>query len=113
MAPATIIAAIGTGVAVAGLEGACWLTDDRITDPAEVAAVLRSMGEHADPQFFLLREDSIFPPPHILIRDEAGRMQPFLLSDLYIVNGLLMHRDLGFNTTIGRVQFRPAAAEAD
>jgi hypothetical protein len=113
MAPATIIAAIGTAVAVVGLEGACWLGDDRITEPAEVAVYLRSMNAVADPAFFRFREGNALANTDLLVRDKAGRMQRYLLSDLYIVNGVLKHRDWGLNTTIGRIGFVATATTED
>jgi hypothetical protein len=113
MAPATIIAAIGTAVVVGGLEGVCWLGDERITEPAEVAVYLRSMAAHAAPAYFRFREGNSTQNSDLLVRSEAGQMQRYDLEDLYIVNGLLKHRDWGVNSTIGRIGFATTTAAGE
>ena len=47
-APATIIAAAVTAVAVAGYEGACYFADERITEFDEVLAMMQSISENSD-----------------------------------------------------------------
>jgi hypothetical protein len=95
--PAAII-----GVGGGGFEAACaFLVDERITKFEDVLKVMRSFAAHADTNYFELVEKSI--PPIIRLADGKGNWQTYKIEDLYIVDGILKHRDWGPNTDIGRV----------
>ena len=95
--PAAII-----GVGGGGFEAACaFLVDERITKFEDVLKVMRSFAAHADTNYFELVEKSI--PPIIRLADGKGNWQTYKVEDLYIVDGILKHRDWGPNTDIGRV----------
>jgi hypothetical protein len=95
--PAAIV-----GIGGGGFEAACaFLIDERITDYDEVLAIMRSFATHADPKYFQLVENAI--PAFISISTGDGKWVRYEIEDLYIVDGMLKHRDWGPNTQIGRV----------
>ena len=95
MAPATITAAAVGSVGIGVLEATCYFNDERITDVIEVRKEMFLVQEHADPKFFKVFED------YILIGPGDGEMKRYDMDKLYIVNGILMHRDWFKNTKIG------------
>lgn len=95
--PAAII-----GVGGGGFEAACaFLVDERITEFAEIMVVMRSFAAHADPKYFELVDNAI--PPVVRLSDGQNNWTSYKVEDLYIVEGMLKHRDWGPNTNIGRV----------
>lgn len=112
-APATIIAAAVTAVAVAGYEGACYFADERITEYDEVLAMMQSISENSDPERFTTLYDA--PTESWIIRVlGADGFEEYNVENLYVVNGTLMHRDWFKNTTIGNLNFiMPTASSAE
>jgi hypothetical protein len=95
--PAAVI-----GLGGGGFEAACaFLVDERITDFDEIMVIMRSFAAHADPNYFELVENAI--PPVVRLSDGQGNWTSYKIEDLYIVEGMLKHRDWGPNTDIGRV----------
>ena len=95
--PAAIV-----GIGGGGFEAACaFLVDERITEYEDVLAIMRSFATHADPKYFELVENAI--PAFISISTGDGEWVRYDIEDLYIVDGMLKHRDWGPNTQIGRV----------
>ena len=95
--PAAIV-----GIGGGGFEAACaFLIDERITEYDDVLAIMRSFATHADPKYFQLVENAI--PAFISISTGDGKWVRYEIEDLYIVDGMLKHRDWGPNTQIGRV----------
>ena len=95
--PAAIV-----GIGGGGFEAACaFLVDERITEYEDVLAIMRSFATHADPKYFQLVENAI--PAFINISTGDGEWVRYDIEDLYIVDGMLKHRDWGPNTQIGRV----------
>jgi hypothetical protein len=95
--PAAIV-----GIGGGGFEAACaFLVDERITEYEDVLAIMRSFATHADPKYFQLVENAI--PAFISISTGDGEWVRYDIEDLYIVDGMLKHRDWGPNTQIGRV----------
>ncbi|WP_449042294.1 hypothetical protein [Paracoccus sp. (in: a-proteobacteria)] len=116
MAPATIVAAGVTTVVVGSYEGACYyLVDERITDYAEIDVIVQDLGRQADPEYFQYHEanSAVETDAYIQVRNDKGEWDgyKYYVRDLYIVNGLLKHRDWGLNTVIGQVGVRSEAAE--
>lgn len=121
MAPATIAATGVTAVVVGGYEGACYyLVDERITDYAEVDAIMQNLGQQADPEYFQYREANNAAKNNALIwvKNDKGERDEYEVRNLYIVNGELRHGDWFFDTVIGQVRVRsddvrvfPAEAE--
>ena len=95
--PAAIV-----GLGGGGFEAACaFLIDERITEYDDVLAIMQSFATHADPKYFQLVEKAI--PAFIRISTGDGKWERYEIEDLYIVEGMLKHRDWGPNTQIGRV----------
>ena len=95
--PAAIV-----GIGGGGFEAACaFLIDERITEYDDVLAIMRSFATHADPKYFQLVENAI--PAFISLSTGDGKWVRYEIEDLYIVDGMLKHRDWGPNTQIGRV----------
>src|SRR6056297_3617579 len=113
-APVTIAVAGLTAMALGGYEGACYFRADRITDTDEILYIVTNLAANSDPTRFSLiaagsgyvtlqGRDAIARTDKVRIAS-AG-VGPFLFNveDLYIVDGVLMHRDLGRNTVIGNI----------
>ena len=117
-APITITAAAITAVGSGAFEGACYFTDERVTDYDDVLVIMENMAANADPNHFrlLLPSDALLETnePIILVRNPVDEtVGRFLVKDLYIVEGLLMNRDWFLNTEIGQVGFQVAEIEID
>ncbi|WP_238366977.1 hypothetical protein [Mesobacterium pallidum] len=108
-APITLILAGGTAISVGGLEAGCYFVDERITEEQEVLAVLRKVALTANEDYFKLfdvdekeaAETGTFSRVRIVGEDETYEF--YAVSKLYIVNGELLHRDWGFNTSLGNI----------
>ena len=103
-APATIIAAAVTAVAVACYEGACYFADERITEFDEVLAMMQNISENSDPERFITLYDEENSAWMIRVLGADG-FESYKVENLYVVNGVLMHRDWFKNTTIGNLNF--------
>lgn len=108
-APITLVIAGGTAVTVGGLEAGCYFVDERITEEEQVLAILRQVARTANEDYFKLFDVSEEEAPEtgtvsrIRVPDENGRFQFYEVSNLYIVNGELMHRDWFLNTSLGNI----------
>ncbi|MFD0978931.1 hypothetical protein [Tropicimonas aquimaris] len=102
--PVVWVPALAVGLGGAGLEGVCaYLVDERITDYEQVLEIMRDFKAHSDPRYFDLQEGTL--NPFIVLTDEKDEKKTYRVEKLYIVNGLLLHRDLGRNTKLGRVLY--------
>lgn len=105
-APATIAAGAVATVVIGTFEGACYFTDTRITDYDEVNAIVRDISITAPASLYLYLPRGEGRNAEIRVRDPNSsetRYNFYKVRNLYIVNGVLKHRDWGFNTTIGLV----------
>ncbi len=113
-APVTIIIAGATAAVMGSYEGACYLGDERITDTDQITAILSNLAENSDPdRFAMIPWGSQYrnAAGEVVTADEArimvgtpGKDPVFYdVADLYIVNSVLMNRDRGINTKIGKV----------
>jgi hypothetical protein len=110
------VSASGAAVAAVGLgamEGLCYFRDERISDYGEVLQVMQAIAASADPTYFHVDDGSPRQKSAVVvIGDGSGGAAEYPVRKLYIVNGVLMHRDWGLNTPLGDVGFmRPAEAE--
>lgn len=105
MAPITLVIAGGAAVAVGAYEGSCYFMDERITDEDEVLKVMQVLAEGAGPDNFRLITDTLEPDRIALRPTIAGEWQTYEVANLYIVNGILKHRDWGRNTVIGPITY--------
>lgn len=121
-APVTIAVAGLTAVALGSYEGVCYLREDRITDYDEILYIVTNLSANSDPTMFrLIPEGSEYVTlngRNAIARSDKVRIAatgvgPFLfdVENLYIADGVLMHRDLGRNTVIGAVGLQVVAAD--
>lgn len=102
-APVTIIAAGVTAASVGAFEGACYFTDTRVTDYKEVNAVVADIASTAPSKDFQYTPGSEGDNNGtVWIRSSEGGDR-FNISELYIENGVLKHREWGVNRTLGIV----------
>lgn len=99
MAPAVIVAAAATAVGVGVYEGVCFFEDKRITNFHQVREIMNGIALSANSDYFQVDENRIF----IRISNTQGMI--YWIKNLYIVNGVLMHRDWFKNTTIGNIAY--------
>ncbi len=113
-APATIVAGSVTAVALGGYEGACYFAVERVTDPELVLAILRDMESQADPDRFLLVTPETTGELTLVLRDPEtpDEVAQYETRNLYIADGMLLHRDRLRNTRVGKVIFVDDDAEA-
>ena len=102
--PLVWIPALVVGVGGGAFEATCaFLVDERITDYDQVLEIMKQFDANADPEYFRLAEKAM--KPFITITDEEGEKEIYRVENLYIVDGMLLHRDFLRNTKIGRVIF--------
>lgn len=106
--PLLWIPALVLGAGGIGYDAVCaYLVDERITDPDEVLKVMQDFEKHADKNYFKLVNRSL--NPFIELKDQDGERKSYKVADLYVVEGVLMHRDFGRNTKLGRIAYVPVA----
>ena len=118
--PITIVVGAVVAVGVGAYEGACYFTDERITDPDEVSGIVENIVAHVgNPDLFAVMEqdDGVRVLRTFTEVDDSGQPTEWAnydMENLYIVNGLLKH-DGWLNTTIGSVHLVPTgpAGETD
>ncbi|QPM92117.1 hypothetical protein [Pseudooceanicola algae] len=100
--PFVWVPALVAGVGGGTFEAVCaYMVDERITDYDEVMTLMRGFEASADPAYFELVDGVL--SPFIRIRDMDNSWVSYNVEDLYVVEGILMHRKFGRNTKIGRV----------
>lgn len=113
-APVTILIAGATAAVMGGYEGACYLGDERITDTVEITAILQNLSDNSDPTLFALipwgaayndgaGKTVIADQARIKVASPDSVPAFYDIANLYIVNSVLMNRDRGRNTVIGKV----------
>ncbi len=100
--PATIAAAAVTAVGVGAFEGVCYFQVERITDVEAVHAILKDAATRDDTIELKRFNDG----DAVVLKNSTGDTN-YLLKNLYIADGILMHRDWGLNTNLGTVLFTP------
>lgn len=109
LAPVTIVVGAVTAVGVGGMEAACFFTDERITDYDAVLAFMQHLAQHHPEDRFQLikgipgRGDDLIK----IWNPETEELDRYMVDDLYIVNGTLMHRKWGFNKDLGYIAYIP------
>jgi len=104
-----LVVAAGTTVAVGGLEAGCYFVDERITEEDKVLAILRQIALTANEDYFKLFDVSekesaeTGTVSRVRVPDEDGEFQFYVVANLYIVNGELLHRDWFLNTSLGNI----------
>jgi hypothetical protein len=105
MAPATIIVGAVTAAGIGGYEGVCYFYDERVTDYTDVLRILGSIAVNADPDYLRLEIDKADGNAILVLGDGVEGARRYYVEDLYVVNGVLKHRDWGLNSVIGNVGF--------
>lgn len=115
MAPATIVTGALVGVGVMTYEGVCYFTIERIDEPEVIREVVENLASNSDPEF--LKLSTIAGADYLLIAEDhddslsAVSWARYKVDNLYIEEGMLIHKDLGPNTQIGHVTLVGEAAE--
>jgi hypothetical protein len=113
-APVTIAVAGLTAVALGSYEGACYFRQERITDPDEILYIVRNLSANSDPTMFALipkgadyvtlkGRNAIAGTDKVRIAASGVGPYIFDVQNLYVTDGVLMHRDAGRNTVIGNL----------
>ena len=113
-APVTIAVAGLTAVALGSYEGVCYFRQERITDYDEILYIVSNLSANSDPTMFRLIPEGTdyvtLKGRNAIAGDDKVRIAatgvgPFIfdVKNLYITDGVLMHRDAGRNTVIGNV----------
>lgn len=111
-APVTVTIAALAAVGATVMEGGCFFADERITDIEKVLAVLQQVAVTSSTTDFEVwprqgyrsfLPEHVKERAHIRVRNADGEMVTYRVSNLYIVNGELMHRDWGWNTSLGHI----------
>lgn len=106
MAPATIIVGAITAAGIGGYEGICYFYDERVTEYTDVLKILEAIALNANPAYLRLEIDPMNRESAILVlSDGEESTQRYSVENLYVVNGVLKHRDWGLNTVVGNVGF--------
>ncbi|MFZ1662987.1 MAG: hypothetical protein WAT77_13610 [Paracoccaceae bacterium] len=114
MAPAVIAAAAGAALGAVGIEGACYMADDRITDYDQVLMAVRNAASKIDPSVFKVVEPAGSKHgDYILVKDRKGNFSGYAVANLFIVNGELMNRDRLRNTDVMNLNMFMADSAAD
>ncbi|MBE9640643.1 hypothetical protein IQ782_27730 [Salipiger pacificus] len=108
MAPFTIVAGALTVVVVGGYEGVCYFQIERVEEPSDVLAILESISKN-DPSIEIVDIEA----GRAIQLDREGGEESYLIENLYIADGDLMHRDRFLNTNLGPVVFVEPSAEPD
>jgi hypothetical protein len=101
-APATLTAGAVAAVGIGALEIGCHFADERITDQAQVLTLMIGIAEGANPEVFQLHWPDN-EPAFIRVRTGPDEMTRFEVANLYLVNGVLKHRQRGPDRTIGSI----------
>lgn len=105
MAPVTIVAGAVTVIAIGGFEGACYFQIERVEDPYRVLGIIESIADN-DPAVSIAESDEGLA---MILSLEEGE-KDYLIRNLYIADGDLLHRDWLKNTNLGPVAYvRPEA----
>ncbi|SDY78720.1 hypothetical protein [Citreimonas salinaria] len=113
-APVTIAVAGATAVALGGYEGVCYFRAERITDRDEILYIVTNLAANSDPTMFavipegaeytnLKGKPAVAGEAKIRVASEGAGPWIFDVADLYISDGVLMHRETLRNRVIGNV----------
>ncbi|MCU0855148.1 MAG: hypothetical protein MUF63_09645 [Rhodobacteraceae bacterium] len=113
-APGTVVAGAVAAVGIGAYEGLCFFRDHRVTDYDDVLAVMTAIASVADPAFFRVEDVAGGnEAAMVVIGDGSGRQDAYAVRKLYIVNGVLMHREWGLNRELGDVGFATLATHPE
>lgn len=105
MAPITIVVGGITAIGIGAFEGVCYFKVERVTDPHEIRKIIESVASQDEAVLIVQTDDGDAMNLKVL-----GETETYLLRNLYIADGQLMHRDYGPNTNLGPILY---ASEPD
>ncbi len=112
MSPLVIGAAAAAAIGTGGVEGYCaFLVDERITEYPEVLRTLQAIVVDDDPSLKLEIYNPIQETARLFMRGPDNNWAAYDVANLYIVEGVLMHRDWFRNTRIGSVAYVAPVAD--
>lgn len=100
MAPVTIVLGAITVIGIGGFEGVCYFQVERVEDPYLVRGIVESIAAN-DPAVRVVETKL---GPVMILKRENGQ-ENYLVRNLYIADGDLMHRDWLWNTNLGSVAY--------
>jgi hypothetical protein len=106
MSPVTLIVGAVTFIGVGTFEGVCYFQVERITDPKDVRMIIESVASQDEAMSIFHTDDG-----DAIKLTIKGESDTYLLKNLYIADGQLMHSDWGLNTKLGAVLFAPRDTE--
>lgn len=102
VAPATAVVAAASAIGLAGLEGGCYFTDERVTDFPTVFSLVQKWVASGDPKDIGVTYGS--DGPWLWLHNSADDTNTaYEISGIYIVNGEVFSRDWGLNTFLGKL----------
>ncbi len=106
MSPMALGAAAATAVGTGGVEGYCsFLVDERITEYPDVLKSLQAVVVEGDPSTSLEISDPDKETARLSMLGPNEQWSHYNVADLYIVEGVLMHRDWLRNTKLGSIAY--------
>lgn len=113
-APVTIAVAGATAVALGGYEGVCYFRAERIADYDEILYIVTNLAANSDPTMFavipagaeytnLNGNPAVAGETKVRVASEGAGPWIFDVADLYISDGVLMHRETLRDKVIGNV----------
>lgn len=100
-APIWVIAAAVAAVGGLGMEGVCYLQDERITDFPTIYALVQQVVRNSPIGSMGLVYQS--EGPWLWLRNPDDSVSSFEVLNLYVVNGQLLYRDWGANRSLGSI----------
>lgn len=121
-APVTIVAAGAAAVALGGYEGVCYFRAERVTDYDEILYIVTNLAANSDATMFavipegaqytnLKGNPAVAGETKIRVASEGAGPWIFDVADLYISDGVLMHRETLRDKVIGNVALQVVEAE--
>ena len=115
MAPVTIIAGAVIGGGVAIYEGACYCTVERVEDPEVIKGILNNIIENDEKGYYMLHTygvagllnnkvvNSFKIAEEVNNQGKVIKWSSYDIENLYVEEGMLMHKDYGPNTRIAEI----------
>lgn len=115
MAPVTIIAGAVIGGGVAIYEGACYFTVERVEDPEVIKGILNNIIENDKKGYYMLHTygvagllnnkvvNSFKIAEEVNKQGKVIKWSSYNIDNLYVEEGMLMHKDYGPNTRIAEI----------
>lgn len=101
MSPAVIFGGVVLGASIGISEGVCYFTVERVDNIITLYELLQNVSRNDEALDVVILDDGAA----LIVSPEEGEQQTFMLENLYIEDGNLMHRDWFSNTNLGQVGY--------